>query len=366
MRLVAIAFWTSNVLLVAAGSAYAWRRLHASPQPQAAQADVRVTSFRPKEFAAVALEPQGRRAAGIIEFHVGAGERLVGIAAARAFPVEGGAPALASGTDFSAAQLGARIDTREWLGRTGIPPEALLNFDLIVCGAEGREEYRQGWARLDVISLRTNGVSIEAPARRSVTVCVRTAEGQPVPGALVVVDVTDVTTPGLASQFAVTGDDGTAVLSGLEEGTTYRASLEDGVGPDPRVVSACVTGGGPRQELRVALPGKWEFVRHRLFLGGPGATARATEVRAQDPSCGGVWAVSSWVPPGRGFNAPFWVMFPASDSPRALAARLSFSQREGVDVPDLRTPLRLALPPQTKDVVIVGGTSGDATAGTPR
>jgi hypothetical protein len=40
-----------------------------------------------------------------------------------------------------------------------------LSYDLILRDAAGREEYRQGWARLDAIALRAAGASIEAPAR---------------------------------------------------------------------------------------------------------------------------------------------------------------------------------------------------------
>lgn len=369
MRLVAVAFWSSNVLLLAAGGAFVWTRVQAAPARPAAPAEcpLRVVRFRPEALSAARPVPAAKNANGLVEFELGDGEKLVGIAGARAFPVEDDVPALNRGFDLSSAQFGGRIDGRELMKRDGLPAEVFLDFNLLVRDGGGREEYRRGWSRFEVMTLRTSGVTIEASARQRTTIDVRTKEGQPVPGALVAVDPVDMLQVGLVSQFATTSDDGGVVLSGLVAGTNYRAVLVDGVGPDPRRVTAIVTGDGSRHELRSAISGRWEFVRHRLHFMLPGSSTRVTELTPTDPACAGAWPVDRWVPPGRGLDAPFWIMLPASESPRAVPAHVVFNDRDGVDVPDLRVPSRLAFSPTKRDVRIVTespGASASASAST--
>jgi hypothetical protein len=229
-------------------------------------------------------------------------------------------------------------------------------YDLVL-RTGGQVEHRQGWTRFDMTPLRTNGISIEAPARGRVTLDVRTAEGQAIPGALLVVDPQDVCQSGLASQFALTSDDGTAVISGLSKGTSYRASLANGVGPDTRAVTVDIKEYGGRQEMRSTLPGKWHFVRHRLHFALQGSSTRVTEFKPTDIAAAGAWPVARWVPPGRGFDAPFWIMLPESASSRAVPAHVVFADRDGVDVPDLRVPSRLVFSPTTHDVKLVGEAS---------
>jgi hypothetical protein len=300
-----------------------------------------VVTFAPRTISPATIPTDSSGSAGWIGFRGAAGEAIVGIAGARAFPIKNDAPVLMRGVELAATQVGARMDAKPWLRQPDLPPEVFLAYDLIVRRSDGAEEYRQGWTRFDVVSLRTRGMAVDVQPGRRVVLDARTKEGQPVPGALVVVDPIELSQSGLASQFAVTAEDGTLALSGLDPEGSYRASLADGVGPDPRPVVAVIEPSISRLELRSQLAGRWTFVCHRLLFATPGASTRVEEISAKDPACTGVWAVERWVPPGRGLDAPFWVMLPAVESPSAIPGIVSFSKRDPVEVPDLRHPVCL-------------------------
>jgi hypothetical protein len=365
MRIISVAFWSSNALLLAAGGAFAWTRLHAAPMKRKTPSEppVRVESFVPHELSAANAQSVAEAAGGWIAFRVDPGESVAGIVTIRVFPVSGGAPALTKGADLSATQIGGRIDAKPWLRQQGVPTDAFLFYDVLVRDEGGREQYRRGWTRFDVISLRTSGIIVDAPVRQSAVIDVRTKEGCGIPGALIVVDPTDMVQTGLASQFAVTSDDGSVKLSGLERGVRYRAELADGVGPDLRSITTVVDGGASRYELRVDLSGKWEFVRHKLTFAIAGASTRAKAIVPQDAGCPGVWPVSRWVPPGRGLDAPFWIMIPVVDDPHAVPASLEFANRGKVVVPDLRLPTRFLFSPYTTDVKVADARSDSARSG---
>jgi len=359
MRAIGILFWTANASLVAAGAGFAWTRLSAGRDRQtrvpSSALPVSVVSFAPRETSPWNSLADSESRRGWITFALPDELTVVGVSVARAFAVRNDAPALGKGVDLTATQVRGQVDAKPWLRQPDVPSEVFLAYGLIVRDRGGREQYRQGWARIDVTALRIHGVKVEAPIRGSVELEVKTQEGQAVPGALIVVDPTEVSQSGLASQFLLTAADGTAVLTGLERESQYRATLANGIGPDKRSDTTIVAGNGERQVLRTPLSGRWDFVEHHLHFATSGSSSRVTELTSIDPGSLGAWVVERWIPPGRGLDAPLWGMFPSTTTCRPTPVRVAFSKREAVDLDDFRDRADLAFSLYDQRVQVVHG-----------
>jgi hypothetical protein len=263
------------------------------------------SALDPDYVTAVPVET-GELHAGAVRFVLGDGERLRGVQGASLFPERDGAPYFARWTETASAQTDSGLDLRHWMAKVQPTGVQLLQFNLLVERDEGVES-RVGWARLDPSVLAYAALDVPAPRLHVTDVLVETGKGQPVPGALVAVDVElHETTPW--SLFAFTGEDGRARVTGLSDRMNWVARLPDGVGPHTESVESPFSVPRDEVRLRVPLLGEWEFTRHAVRLPLRGASLRLTEFRGTGHMGVAAWPVSTWVGPGRGPDIPFHVM----------------------------------------------------------
>ena len=285
-------------------------------------------------------------APGHFVFGLEPGEQLSGIGVATVFPEAANQvrPALGLWMDVTGVQVPKGLDLRRWIKERGPTNVHYMNFGLWVECA-GSMELRTGWARFDPTQLAAGSVIVQCPKRESVTFDVRTALGQPVPGALVTIDRGMFLEPGLISYLGYTGADGSLRVSGLEPGRDWIVRLPDGVGPmRTPLMSTFNTPATDPVVLQVeGMKGEWTFVRHQMRFPISGCSTRIQSAECPCHEMPEAWPVNNWIGPGRGPLTPFYVALRETrmTDARPLPLVLRFQQGEPVKLEDAKVSSRI-------------------------
>jgi hypothetical protein len=121
------------------------------------------------------------------------------------------------------------------------------------------ESHAVGWTRIEVPAVGTSAWTLKLASRSTRRVEVRTADGVPVPGALVEIVPSDMLEDCTASHVLFTGADGNAVVHWPASAPHGRARLAAGVGPSEKVIMAPFDDRADHVTLTADVRGAWKY-----------------------------------------------------------------------------------------------------------